>query len=131
MLSKNKVGKMEDGRMKNEDGRLKLEDGSWKNEDGRWKMEVGSWKMEVGQFQNVLQKSLVTIFFLFSFLNSLTVKAQCAMCRASLESEGNATKVEAVNDGIVYLMVIPYLLVGIVGYIIFRMYNKKKEEGLE
>ena len=145
MLSKNLSWKMKDGRMKlevgswkmevgrwkNEDGSLKLEDGRWKMEDGSWKLEYGRWKNEVGQFQNLLRKSLVTIFFLFSFLNSLTVKAQCTMCRASLESEGNATKVEAVNDGIVYLMVIPYVLVGIVGYIIFRMYNKKKVEGLE
>ena len=104
---------------------------SWKNEDGRWKLEDGSWKLEDGKFQNLLRKSLVPIFFLFSIFYSLSSQAQCAMCRASLESEGNLTKVEAVNDGIVYLMIIPYVLVGIVGYLIFRMYNKKKEEGLE
>jgi hypothetical protein len=52
--------------------------------------------------------------------------AQCAMCRASLESEGNTMKAEAVNDGIVYLMVIPYVLVGIVGVVVYRMYTKKK-----
>lgn len=68
------------------------------------------------------------IYFLVTILFSLSSQAQCAMCRASLESEGNSTKLEAVNDGIVYLMVIPYILVGIVGYLIFRMYNKKKEE---
>ena len=131
MLSKNLSWKMKDGRMKLEVGRWKMEVGRWKMEDGRWKMGVGSWKNEVGQFQNLLRKSLVLIFFLFSIFYSLSTSAQCAMCRASLESEGNATKVEAVNDGIVYLMVIPYVLVGIVGYIIFRMYNKKKVEGLE
>ncbi len=46
------------------------------------------------------------------------------MCRASLTSEGNKTKVEAVNDGIVYLMVIPYLLAGGIGYAIYRMKKK-------
>lgn len=65
------------------------------------------------------------VFFLVSFFYSLPSQAQCAMCRASLESEGNSTKLEAVNDGIVYLMVIPYILVGIVGYLIYRMYTKK------
>jgi hypothetical protein len=30
-------------------------------------------------------------------------QAQCAMCRAALEGEGNTSKAEAVNDGIVYL----------------------------
>ena len=72
-----------------------------------------------------VNKFLLLFFF---FLLPIISNAQCAMCRASLESEGNSTKLEAVNDGIVYLMVIPYILVGIVGYLIFRMYNKKKEE---
>lgn len=49
------------------------------------------------------------------------------MCRASLESEGNTAKAEAVNDGIVYLMVIPYVLVGVVGVVVYRMYSKKKQ----
>ncbi len=61
---------------------------------------------------------------------SVASQAQCAMCRASLESEGNTVKAEAVNDGIVYLMVIPYFLVGLAGYFIYRMYSKKKEENV-
>ncbi len=67
------------------------------------------------------------IFFGISFLFfEISSQAQCAMCRASLESEGNATKAQAVNDGIVYLMVIPYVLVGIMGFIIYKMFVKKK-----
>jgi len=66
------------------------------------------------------------VYILFSFFYSLNFHAQCAMCRASLESEGNAVKAEAVNDGIVYLMVIPYVLVGLVGVFIYRMYRNKK-----
>lgn len=67
------------------------------------------------------------IYILFSIFYSLNTNAQCAMCRASLESEGNTMKAEAVNDGIVYLMVIPYVLVGIVGVVVYRMYTKKKQ----
>lgn len=70
-------------------------------------------------------KNLI-LFFLFSFFTSLNSFAQCAMCRASLESEGNSAKSEALNDGIVYLMAIPYILVGGVGIIVYRMYLKKK-----
>lgn len=62
------------------------------------------------------------LFFIFF---SVTANAQCAMCRAALTSEGNTVKAEAVNDGIVYLMVIPYLLVGAIGYYIYRMRKKK------
>lgn len=68
------------------------------------------------------------VFFLFSIFYALNTQAQCAMCRASLESEGNTMKAEAVNDGIVYLMVIPYVLVGIVGVVVYRMYTKKKTQ---
>ncbi len=64
---------------------------------------------------------LLILFFLFI---SLTLNAQCAMCRAALTSEGNTSKAEAVNDGIVYLMAIPYLLVGGIGYAIYRMKKK-------
>jgi hypothetical protein len=44
-----------------------------------------------------------------------------------LTSEGNAVKAQAVNDGIVYLMVIPYLLVGGIGFYIYRMRKKKQQ----
>jgi uncharacterized membrane protein len=48
------------------------------------------------------------------------------MCRAVLESEeGSTKKAEAVNDGIVYLMAIPYVLVGVVGYFIYKSMRKK------
>jgi hypothetical protein len=67
------------------------------------------------------------VFILFSIFYSLNNQAQCAMCRASLESEGNTAKAEAVNDGIVYLMVIPYVLVAVVGVVVYRMYSKRKQ----
>ncbi|WP_298138485.1 hypothetical protein [Flavobacterium sp.] len=66
-----------------------------------------------------------SIFFLLSIFFSLATNAQCAMCRAALESEGNTIKAEAVNDGIVYLMAIPYLLVAFVGYAVYRVFKKK------
>ena len=70
---------------------------------------------------------LLTCFFVVEF----SAYAQCAMCRASLESEGNKARVEAVNDGIVFLMAVPYIIVGGAAYAIYRMYRKKsglKEE---
>jgi phosphatidylglycerophosphatase A len=66
------------------------------------------------------------VYVLFSIFFSLNSQAQCAMCRAALESEGNTVKAEAVNDGIVYLMAIPYILVGIAGFFVYRMFSKKK-----
>lgn len=60
-------------------------------------------------------------FFLFEFSSW----AQCAMCRAVLTNKDNVVKAEAVNDGIVYLMVIPYLLIAGIGYYIYRMKRNK------
>lgn len=75
----------------------------------------------------IQKRSFVFLFFiLFSFFYFLPSNAQCAMCRAAIESEGNGVKATAINDGIVYLMVIPYLLVGAIGYAVFRMYKNKK-----
>jgi hypothetical protein len=71
-------------------------------------------------------KRVVLFFLLISFFFPLNSQAQCAMCRAALTSEGNKAKAAAVNDGIVYLMVIPYLLVGGIGYAVYRMRKNKK-----
>lgn len=70
------------------------------------------------------------VYVLFSIFFSLTANAQCAMCRAALAGDSNTKKAEAVNDGIVYLMVIPYLLVGIIGFLIYRMYQSKKKKAV-
>lgn len=67
------------------------------------------------------------IFFLFSCLFFLRSNAQCAMCRAVLESEEGQTAAKGINDGIVYLMAIPYILVGGIGYLIYRNYSKLKK----
>lgn len=73
------------------------------------------------------RQAIRTIFlFLASFLFSISVNAQCAMCRAALEGEGNTAKAQAVNDGIVYLMLIPYILVALIGFAVYRIYRKKK-----
>ena len=56
----------------------------------------------------------------FSILIINLSSAQCAMCRAVLESNGDTATAEGINNGITYLMVIPYILVAIVGYQIYK-----------
>ncbi|MDD5150887.1 MAG: hypothetical protein PHC28_10500 [Flavobacterium sp.] len=85
------------------------------------KLEVRSKKREVKIFFSIF-------YFLFFILFSLSANAQCAMCRAALGGDANKAQAQAVNDGIVYLMVIPYLLVGVIGYYIYRMRMKKKQQ---
>jgi len=67
------------------------------------------------------------VFTLILLFITTLANAQCAMCRAALEGSDGGVKPEAVNDGIVYLMIFPYLLVGLVGYAIYRLRKKKLE----
>ncbi|NER09490.1 hypothetical protein SAMN06265375_1011005 [Muriicola jejuensis] len=68
-----------------------------------------------------IPKSLLLILLLgISMIFPESARAQCAMCRAVLESEGNTTVAEGINNGIVYLMAIPYILIGALFFFIYR-----------
>ncbi|MCX2681790.1 hypothetical protein OOZ15_17685 [Galbibacter sp. EGI 63066] len=48
------------------------------------------------------------------------IQAQCAMCRAVLESGEGQEVAQGINNGIIYLMAVPYILIGVLGYYIFK-----------
>jgi hypothetical protein len=69
-------------------------------------------------------------YIIFSILFLITIEdinAQCAMCRAVLENNADNSVAEGINDGIVYLMIFPYLLMGGLGYYIYKTHQKKKK----
>ena len=78
------------------------------------------------QKQRAKSNYMVIILSIAYCLLPVASFSQCAMCRAALASEGNKTKVEAVNDGIVFLMAVPYIIVAAIGFTIYKMYYKKK-----
>lgn len=59
---------------------------------------------------------LLALFFLFPQF----IEAQCAMCRAVVESEVDGSTAEGINNGIVYLMAIPYILVAGLFYFVYK-----------
>jgi hypothetical protein len=65
-------------------------------------------------------KTLLLLLLVFTTKNTFS---QCAMCKAVIEN-GDLSMAEGVNNGITYLMVFPYLLIGILFFTIYR-YNKK------
>ncbi len=67
-----------------------------------------------------MRKTFVLLGFILVLLLPETIEAQCAMCRAVLESEGSGRTAEGINNGIVYLMAIPYVLVAGLFYFIYR-----------
>jgi len=59
---------------------------------------------------------------------SIETSAQCSMCRAVLETEADGAKAEGINNGIVYLMAFPYLLVAVIAYFIYKSRKQAKKE---
>ncbi|WP_111658866.1 hypothetical protein [Olleya aquimaris] len=65
--------------------------------------------------------------FLFLLLSFVQANSQCAMCRAVLENEEGQAAAKGINDGIVYLMSIPYIIVFGLGFFIYWKYFKTKK----
>jgi len=68
--------------------------------------------------------SKIKYLFLFSIL-SQTGYAQCAMCKAVVET-GNNPMAQGINNGILYLMALPYIILIVVSVVYFRYHFKKK-----
>ena len=70
-----------------------------------------------------MKRAILTSIFVLSFA---IINAQCAMCRAVLESEVGQETAKSVNNGIVYLMVIPYILIGGLAFFLYRYLKDSK-----
>ena len=66
-----------------------------------------------------MYKRLKYIGILAFLLSTFQMDAQCAMCKAVIEN-GDVSMAEGVNSGITYLMVFPYILVGVLLYTLYR-----------
>lgn len=69
--------------------------------------------------------SVPAIFLLTSL--SVELFAQCPMCKMAAESnlKNGGTTGLGLNGGIIYLFLLPYLTVGIIGYLWWK--NRKKD----
>lgn len=72
-----------------------------------------------------------TILFCFLISVSYSGYSQCAMCRSTVESNAKievSNRAQSLNSGILYLMIIPYLLFGTLAYFWYKNSKKAKEE---
>ncbi len=61
---------------------------------------------------------------------STEVEAQCAMCKAAIESNmqnGGEALGKGINKGIVYIMFIPYILLGTIGFFMYKHFKKTNQ----
>lgn len=80
-------------------------------------------------------KTIRIIYFLglFLLLNNSIASAQCAMCRATVESntKTKANKIgSGLNAGILYLLATPYLAFAVVGFLWYRNSKKKHAKNI-
>ena len=73
---------------------------------------------------NMKSKVLLGVILLL-FISSDVVYGQCSMCRAVLQSEEGQATAKGINNGILYLMAIPYLLVAVVGWKVIQILKNK------
>ena len=68
---------------------------------------------------------------LFLLVLPFTAEAQCSMCRAVLESQGDQGPAQGINNGIMYLMIFPYVLMGGIGYFIYKTVRGSSKKAKE
>lgn len=80
-----------------------------------------------------MKKSLLTtVCFLLLLMAGGDLLAQCPMCRATAETNlaNGGTEGQGLNNGIMYMLGMPYLLIGTVAFLWWRN-RKNVDEGEE
>ena len=74
-----------------------------------------------------MKKYQKTLLFIVFLLLAVGISAQCPMCRAAAETNlaAGGTEGKGLNKGILYMLTLPYLLIGTIGFVWWR--NKKEE----
>jgi hypothetical protein len=78
-------------------------------------------------------KKFILLFVLLTLVQINDVIAQCAMCRSTLEnnySNGDPGIGAGINTGILYLLVMPYIAVMVLGYLWYRSSKNAKNTKL-
>jgi hypothetical protein len=58
------------------------------------------------------------------FIVTVTVEGQCVMCKAVAEDSAAQGAVgRGINQGILYIMAVPYILLGVFGYLVYKKWS--------
>lgn len=72
--------------------------------------------------------TILSLIFLLQMSIYTPIQAQCPMCKMTAESnlKNGGTAGQGLNNGILYMLLTPYLLIGVVGYVWYS--NRRTEE---
>lgn len=77
---------------------------------------------------------IVSLLGIFMIINTNHLFAQCAMCKASVETNVNVDGIglaAKLNTGILYLFVMPYLLAVVIGIMWYRKSREQRRKLME
>jgi hypothetical protein len=78
-----------------------------------------------------MNKGLKILVFVMAFglmlCSRQPAKAQCAICAANVASnvKGGSKTANGLNNGIMYLLVTPYLAAGVLAFVWYKKYRRK------
>lgn len=77
-----------------------------------------------------MKRFIIIVFVILVSVFLTELMAQCPMCKIAAESnlENGGSAAQGLNKGILYMLMTPYILVGIIG---FLWYKNRKEESIE
>jgi len=77
--------------------------------------------------KNSLKVFFVLVAFGILLLSTSSVKAQCAACAATVETNAKSgdTATKGLNKGIIFLLAAPYLVVALGGFVWYKNYRRK------
>ncbi|MEL6659301.1 MAG: hypothetical protein AAFP77_01190 [Bacteroidota bacterium] len=83
------------------------------------------------KMSQVVIKALPLLLMVLMLLLPEVADAQCPMCRMTAESNlaNGGTEGQGLNNGIMYMLATPYILIGVIGYVWWR--NRRKEDEFE
>lgn len=83
--------------------------------------------------KRVKQLSLVMMLSLSGAFWAGDMAAQCPMCKMSAESnlKNGGTAGKGLNTGILYMLALPYTLVGVIGFIWWKNNRRLREDEVE
>lgn len=76
---------------------------------------------------------ILLIVFLLTAFGDSGLQAQCSMCTLNAEQsvQGENTQGKGLNDGILFLLAMPYLAVGVIGFIWYKRYRRRSGETVD
>jgi hypothetical protein len=80
---------------------------------------------------SVAARFALSLLLFFMWVWQHTVSAQCSMCKAAAattDDKGELMIGAGINTGVLYLLAIPFLAVGLIGFLWYRQKRMRNQE---